>query len=81
MGLWDLERVEGIMFDKIGDWIFHRALRLSAATVKSLAKRTGVKVDRIVAVNDAVAGIAAHEAVQAAQKAAPAILGAQDSAQ
>lgn len=58
------------MFDKIGDWLFNRALRISTANVKWLASKTGQSAERIVAVNDAVAGIAAHEAVQAVQKAA-----------
>jgi len=57
------------MFQSISDWIFHRALRVSAASVKKLAGMTGQSPARITAINDAVAGIAAHEAVQAAQKA------------
>ena len=57
----------------IGDWIFNRALRLSSASVKTLAKKTGQDPARIVAVNDAVAGIVAHEAVQAVAKQAPVI--------
>jgi hypothetical protein len=58
------------MFNEISDWIFHRALRLSAATVTKLAAKTKQDPARIRAVNNAVAGIAAHEAVQAAQAAA-----------
>lgn len=57
------------MFKALADWIFNRALRFSAASVKMLARKTGQDPDRIRAVNDAVAGIAAHEAVQAAQSA------------
>ena len=63
------------MFKALSDWIFHRALRLSAGTVKALARRTGQNVDRIVAVNDAVAGIAAHEAVRTVRASAAAIDG------
>jgi hypothetical protein len=63
------------MIHALGDWLYHRALRLSASAVKILAARTGQSVDRIVAVNDAVAGIAAHEAVLLAQKHAAGIDG------
>lgn len=58
------------MFDKISDWFYHRALRLSAKKVIELAKKTKQDPRRIVALNDAVAGIAAHEAVQAAARSA-----------
>lgn len=63
------------MFQGISDWLFHRALRISAASVKTIASKTGQSPDRIKAVNDAVAGIVAHDAVQAAQKAAGAVVG------
>ena len=56
------------MLTKLADWIFNRALRLSAAAVQALARRTGQNAARITALNDAVAGIAANEAVQSAQK-------------
>jgi hexokinase len=57
------------MIERLQDWLFHRALRLSAAAVKALATRTGQSPARIVAVNDVVASIAAHAAVRAAQRA------------
>jgi hypothetical protein len=57
------------MLQALADWIFGRALRLSAASVTALAKRTRQSPERIRAVNDAVAGIAAHEAVAAAARA------------
>jgi hypothetical protein len=58
------------MFQSIFDWIFHRALRISSASVKKIASMTGQDPAKVVAVNDAVAGIVADQAVQAAQKAA-----------
>jgi hypothetical protein len=58
------------MWEQWSDWLFHRALRLSSAAVTALAKRTGQKPERIRAVNDVAAGIAANAAIQAAQKQA-----------
>ena len=58
------------MFQSLSDWIFNRALRVSSASVVALARAAHQSPDRIRAVNDAVAGLAAHEAVRQVQAAA-----------
>ena len=58
------------MFRNLSDWIFNRALRISSSSVIALARAAHQSPDRIRAVNDAVAGLASHEAVRQVQAAA-----------
>jgi len=58
------------MFQAISDWIFNRALRISSSSVIALARVAHQSPDRIRAVNDAVAGVAAHEVIRQVQAAA-----------
>lgn len=59
------------MLQALRDWIFGRALHISAAGVRGLAKRTGQNAERIRAINTAVAGIVADKAVAAVCSALP----------
>lgn len=51
------------MFDKIKNWLFNRAFRLSHGTTVQLAKKLHVSADTISTYNDAAAGVAGDQVV------------------